>query len=268
MLLGVSTFATPPLNALAYVKINGITTLPSLSIKSTSWPFLSRLSWYTLTPEFDKDTLEYDIETDPSVTEVEVSAEAEDSEASVTINGYNHLAVGENDVTVTVLAADRKTYKNYIVHVFVGDISKMAYLNSISVSGSKFYELNPKLKKTTTSYVVTTESSDESVMIEETHDSSKNMVVTGTGEFDIFTVLNVFTLTATLYDTDKTTVINQTIYTINVVRPLSSNVYLTDLKVTSDKETKLLNSQGYYNLSKPFDRGTTEYALSVSPNVR
>ena len=248
-----------------YLTINrtksGNANLASLNVSSIE------STGYTLSPEFDPNTLEYDIEVSPEINEVEINVTTEDSEATKIINGYNNLQPGENDVTITVLAADRKTEKTYIVHVFVGDPTKQSFLTGISVSSGKIFDLNPNFKKSTTAYVVTTESSTESVMIEATYDNTKNIRVDGEGEYNVFTGVNVFTLTSTLYEDDNETVISTTVYTISVIRPISSNVYLADMKVTSNEETELLNNDGFYNLSKPFDKGTTEYGLTVSPGV-
>ena len=68
---------------------------------------------YDLEPVFNKDTLEYKLKLESSVTSINVKASAEDSEA--TIKGVGEIAVSEgiNTIEITVVAenGNEKTYK-------------------------------------------------------------------------------------------------------------------------------------------------------------
>ena len=68
----------------------------------------------TLSPAFSKDTLNYSMTVDESVSSIAVTATPEDAGAKVSLNGVqNDLKLGENTVKITVTAAngDTKTYK-------------------------------------------------------------------------------------------------------------------------------------------------------------
>ena len=70
----------------------------------------------TFTPEFSKDVKEYSMEVENSVTELNVTANLSDFKAAVTIDGNKELKVGENIVTIKVVAEDG-TVTEYIVKV-------------------------------------------------------------------------------------------------------------------------------------------------------
>lgn len=71
---------------------------------------------FSLTPTFDKDTLEYNLIVDSSVTNITVNAWAADSNAHVTGAGSMTLRNGTNDVTITV-TAQNGTVRTYVIHV-------------------------------------------------------------------------------------------------------------------------------------------------------
>lgn len=64
---------------------------------------------------FDKDTLEYNISVYYEVTKIEITAEAEDEKAKVSIDNKD-LVVGENTLTITV-TSENQSVKKYIVKV-------------------------------------------------------------------------------------------------------------------------------------------------------
>lgn len=66
--------------------------------------------------EFDKDTLEYNIEVDSDVNELDISALVEDYRAWAKIEGNENFKTGKNVVTVKVYAEDGST-KTYTINV-------------------------------------------------------------------------------------------------------------------------------------------------------
>ncbi len=81
-------------------------TLSSLKIPNT-----------TLSPKFDKNTLEY-TSTITDITELTVNAVASNSNAKIMISdNYKNLVKGENEIKISVIAEDGTTTKNYIVKV-------------------------------------------------------------------------------------------------------------------------------------------------------
>ena len=66
-----------------------------------------------LTPEFDKQTVDYKITKEVDADEIEVKAEAEDTRATVNGIGIIKLQVGENTINIEVVAENKiaRTYK-------------------------------------------------------------------------------------------------------------------------------------------------------------
>lgn len=73
-----------------------------------------------LTPEFNKNTTQYTATADGDVTELEVTAKAEDSKANVSVIGNKDLKEGENIIKIKVTAEDN-TSRTYFVTVTVGE---------------------------------------------------------------------------------------------------------------------------------------------------
>lgn len=100
--------------------------ITSSSIAGTSNANLANLGTkkYDFTG-FKPDETSYDITIPEDVTEVEVYAKTQDSNATYTVSGDKKLKIGDNKVTITVTAADGKTKKLYYINVRrLGDPSK------------------------------------------------------------------------------------------------------------------------------------------------
>lgn len=68
-----------------------------------------------LYPAFDANITQYDIEVANNIDKLDVLAVPERMEASVTINGNNKLEVGDNVITINVVAEDGITNKKYVI---------------------------------------------------------------------------------------------------------------------------------------------------------
>ena len=68
---------------------------------------------YEITPEFDKDTLEYSVKVNEDETLINVAAYAEDYRATVTGDGEIEVSAGNNVINIVVIAQNgsEKTYK-------------------------------------------------------------------------------------------------------------------------------------------------------------
>ena len=68
---------------------------------------------YEITPEFDKDVLEYSVKVNENETKVNVAAYAEDYRATVTGDGEIEVSAGNNVINIVVIAQNgsEKTYK-------------------------------------------------------------------------------------------------------------------------------------------------------------
>lgn len=98
-----STGASATIEIKAPVVLSGNANLSSLSVAPG-----------TLSPSFSKDKTSYHVTVNESTTSIAVSATAEDSKASVSLNGVQkNLEKGDNTVKVTVTAenGDTRTYK-------------------------------------------------------------------------------------------------------------------------------------------------------------
>ncbi len=103
-----------------------------------------------MSPEFNKDTLEYYLVVDLSVNDIEVTAIPEDDGASVSISGNKKLDEGENTIKIDV-DAGRANIKTYLIHVTKTDDVEItnADLKSLSIKGFSFY---PSFKPNIYSY--------------------------------------------------------------------------------------------------------------------
>lgn len=82
------------------VKKGEVTTLGLLSL---------RINGYTLSPKFASNVYEYKINVlDPNITNLDISAVANDENAKVEITGNTNLIKGENIITITVTSEDGK----------------------------------------------------------------------------------------------------------------------------------------------------------------
>ena len=104
--------------------------LSSLSIKGA-----------TLSPEFNKDTLQYTVQIEENITKLDIEAKAENSKAKVEIQGNEELLNGENTIKVIVTAEDN-TSKTYVIKAIRGnkvattldDTLKLSKLEILGVS--------------------------------------------------------------------------------------------------------------------------------------
>ena len=68
-------------------------------------------------PEFSQDISVYSTEVNPGVDMLSITAEREDSDATVQITGNENFQPGNNVVTITVTAPNGKTKKTYTINV-------------------------------------------------------------------------------------------------------------------------------------------------------
>ena len=221
---------------------------------------------YKLSPTFDRDTFEYRTNASFDVTTLSLTATPEESGATYKTRGLTNLAEGSNQVQITVTAPDKITKLYYYVNVVVKPEFD-AYLTNITVFSGVFFDLSPEFDESIFSYTSEVYSYSEYALVQASFDSTKNIRITGEGEYAIQTGINVINLTSELLDSNESVIVTSN-YSVTVIRPVSSNVYLSNLKITSSEEKELLNNEGFYNLSPIFDRGTTDYNLTVSPGIK
>ena len=224
---------TITLNKLASTNNN----LASLSISSG-----------TLDPVFNKNTTNYTVSVDSTVASIDVTAVAEDTNASITGDGTHNLNYGTNTITVTVTAEDN-SIKDYII-VVTRNKSNDTSLSNLTIDGTTIagftstkdnYEIN--LPFGTTSFELNATPNDTNANIDANELGTKN----------ISTSPETFTFTVTAHDgTTKT-------YTIKV-NVASNNDTTIDSLIVLGKTPTWNNTDNRYELTVD---GET---LKVGPN--
>lgn len=94
-----------------------------------------KINGYTLSPKFSTSVYEYKVNVlDPSVTKLDISAEANNEDAKVEISGNSNLQNGENTIVITVTSQDGTEKVVYQI-----------YVNKSSMAGTTNYKDNMAL---------------------------------------------------------------------------------------------------------------------------
>ena len=96
---------------------DGITVTSDGGVSSDSSIAFLQADGITLTPEFSPDILEYTASVSRQVTELDLSVTPGNLWAAVTIEGNNDLELGENVVTIDVVAQDGSSASQYKIYV-------------------------------------------------------------------------------------------------------------------------------------------------------
>lgn len=138
-------------------------TKPKVEVKKSSNNNLSSLKIEGIDFEFNKDTLKYSLEVENNVDKIKVEAKTEDSKANIEGELEKDLVVGQNTITIKVIAED-KSEKAYTLDIKRKDNN--ANLSSLTISDINFefnkdkleYELNVGNETTTINITGTLES--------------------------------------------------------------------------------------------------------------
>ncbi|MDR0505746.1 MAG: cadherin-like beta sandwich domain-containing protein [Dysgonamonadaceae bacterium] len=219
----------------SYLPLNNNAKLSSLS-----------LSFGNLDPTFDSDVTEYALDVPYIIENLDVSAVTDDEKATVTGAGAFDLSTGANEISITVLAEDQMTGKEYLITVNRKDATSDATLSELTVSQG---ELAPAFNPLTFDYTVTLGNSITAIDITATANSS-NATVSGDGQKDNLSIgNNEFVITVTAEDGST-----QETYTVNIYRK-SADATLKTLTVNRSE------------LTPAFDPETTEYTVSVENSI-
>ena len=199
---------------------------------------------YTLTPDFDKDTLYYEttVEEEKSIlTKEEVTAVAEDKNASISKQDNIELSTTvDNIYKVTVTAEDGKTIKIYTIKVNRPKSSDTT-LSKVNLTNAV---LSPSLSKDKREYTLTIPYGSTEFTIEGVP-TVPTTTVTGNGTYSKDDKVVRLTTIAEDGSTD--------VYVFNVVKALSNDATLHDLSVSG------------YNLDKTFTSTTLDYSIGDIP---
>lgn len=198
----------------------------------------SLLASETLTPEFNREIIDYNVTVPNSTTTINVSGVAEDANATVSGNGNYNLSVGNNSVIVMVTAEDN-TFRAYTINVY-REPSTNNYLSDLKVDNQSISNFNRE--KLSYSMNVTNDVTQLEVL--GTPEDS-NATVVGNKTWYLNTGVNTINITVTSESGDSK------IYTIEVTRDKSSN-----------KNLALLSAlEGI--LSPEFNKDITDYTMEV-----
>ena len=197
----------------------------------------------TILPTFDKDVYEYSLSTRNN--KLDFNIELMNENASYTITGNENFSLGENIVTINVVAANKVNTKEYKVK-----INKLPSNNNNFLSLSvKDNELVPVFDKNTSIYKLTVENEINSIEILGQAED-KNAVVDGLGIKDLMVGENILDVVVTSESG------NIKKYTIIVTRKGEkenrlSNIYINDNPVENfDKDNNIYDIEVLYETDK------------------
>lgn len=148
--------------------------------------------------DFDQDVLEYFIEVENEVTNLDITAIPEMKEITPIIEGNTDLKVGLNDIYVIVIAPNGEQAV-YIIHAYRKQ-SGNVFLSSLSVkNGDIVYSMDPSYNKLLDTYTVTVPNDVVDVTIDAIPEVNTSKV-TGAGEKSLRTGTNTFKIEVTAED--------------------------------------------------------------------
>ena len=139
----------------AYISSEYLTTEKPEESDNNNLESLS-ISGYELTPKFSADVKEYSLTITENVEKLDITAEPEDENAEVKIEGNENLLIGENTIKIIVTAEDG-TERTYTLNVTKGETPPVG-LSELSIAG---YKLTPEFSSDV--YEYTLDISDTSV---------------------------------------------------------------------------------------------------------
>lgn len=202
---------------------------------------------YTLDQAFHKTDENYSVIVPNAAARILVTAEAEDSHASIVGVGYIDLHTGDNLVSVVVTAENGTTKKTYTIKV-TREQSNNAYLKKlVSTDGL----ISPGFDKMKNDYTLSVPYETLNASIEaEAEDGAANVSITGNTNLQVGPNNAKVTVTA-----EDGTIL---VYQIVITRQPSSNNYLADLKV--------LDNTGK-NYISVFNKTTMTYSIQVANDI-
>ena len=210
----------------------------------------------TLSPNFSKDTTNYKLNVPYSVTDLDVKATSEDSNAKVSISGNNNLISEETkDVKITV-TAENGSKKVYTISVTRGKdpnkvLSDNNYLTHLKPN---IGILSPKFDKEKVNYEIWLPYEIDKINFDYDVEDTKYAVVNFEGE-DVLQpgITNIYKISVTAENNDTR------VYTIQVNRAknpesTSSNTYLKEIILKNGKLNESFNKEKHtYSYTKNAD---------------
>ena len=212
---------------------------------------------YYMSPEFKPRSMEYTIEVESDVMDVEIVAQTEEAKAGWRANNYN-LA------SIDVWAPDG-TRNTYYIHILKIP-EQNSYIKSITVSTGTIWDLSPSYRQTTFSYTTTVTDGSDVVRIDAIPSTSTTSIVGGIGhqeftlgtDVELHTGYNEYTLTAISKDGEAS------IYKLGVIKEVNRNVNLGTLVVDEADLTPEF-SKDIINYDLEVESDVTELTIAAVP---
>ena len=209
---------------------------------------------YEMTPEFDKNTVDYYVNIPATVSSLDIRYTKEDSESTVLINGNNNFVTGENLVKVIVLSADKTRGKTYNIYV-TRERSTVNTLNGISVSSEidsniVYYPINPAFAPDTNEYTFNVPHNISNVNVEVTK-GHPDEFVTGDGDYALEYGENIVDITVT----SEAGTVNH--YQVTINREFNFSV----------ENLRVVNGDNIYPLNPLYSDTIDEYSVSVANDI-
>ncbi len=179
----------------------------------------------TLSPNFNKDVLSYNVIVDGGVETINISAVKTDTLSTVSGLGSKTLNYGNNKFNI-IVTAENKTQKTYVVNINRTDNrSTDSSLKSLTITSGK---IDPVFKSSVREYTMIVKSDVKDLEVKAIATSSKATVKV-IGNNDLIEGMNIVTITVTAENGKKTD------YIVTVMKEEKN-----DVKVTNEekKETK------------------------------
>ena len=194
-----------------------------------------------LTPDFNRETLEYSVHVGNEVKTMDVDATAEHEAATVSGTGLKSLGVGTHKIDI-VVKAENNEERTYSINV-TRDASSNKDLSDLKIDGTTIENFN----KDVLEYEYNVENSVDSVTILGVVED-ETASVTGDGPISLVTGENDIEITVTAEDgTFK-------VYKIKIVRAKSDNNYLSNLTVSEGQISPEFSKENLeYNVTIPYE---------------
>lgn len=192
----------------AYISSSYLTTEKPKEEKSNNKKLKSlEVENYKLSPEFNKDTTEYDLTIPDDVNSLEIKAVAEDKKSKVEITGNDKLLTGVNTIEIKVTAED-ETVGTYKINVTKGETTDgEPGLSEITVEG---YTLSPEFSSNIHEYTLNIDDPSITSLNVDAKAFDENAKVEITGNDELKLGENIITILVTAEDGKK-------IYTYQIV---------------------------------------------------
>lgn len=268
------------------------TNKPTVEKENNNYLNLIKVNNGNLSPEFNKNTLNYNVSVENNVSNIDVTIKKDSNKAKIkyTYNGNNitslnnlSLNIGDNTLKIEVIAEnnEKRVYTVIINRKQMDNVSN--YLSSLSIDG---YTLTPSFNKEVSFYSTNVAYNDKEISLNYTKDNSESSVTVTINNNQVTDLSNISLsdgdnrLEITVTDKNQ----NKRVYVVTIHKPvrtiefydnsysmyieqvpfnisykiLEDNVEINDYQL-NDITVNIANFSGTYKLNKGY--------LAVTPSI-